>query len=156
MPVEKTTSPIVSPTAPKGRPAKVRPSSRTRTATGGSSSVGRGGCWVSVTGGDSVLGRGTAPQEGGADGTREGAPVVRVVAGERGRRAGVDGDGRGRVDEDEVGRGAYLEGLTKAKAAGMSEDDQKLWESEVQDLTDAHIAKVDAFLATKQEEIMQV
>jgi ribosome recycling factor len=38
----------------------------------------------------------------------------------------------------------------------MSEDDQKLWEAEVQDLTDAHIAKVDASLATKQEEIMQV
>jgi ribosome recycling factor len=49
-----------------------------------------------------------------------------------------------------------MDQIKKAKADGMSEDDQKLWESEVQDLTDAHIAKVDAFLATKQEEIMQV
>lgn len=49
-----------------------------------------------------------------------------------------------------------MDQIKKAKAAGMSEDDQKLWESEVQDLTDAHIAKVDAALATKQEEIMQV
>jgi ribosome recycling factor len=49
-----------------------------------------------------------------------------------------------------------MDQVKKAKADGMSEDDQKLWESEVQDLTDAHIAKVDAALATKQEEIMQV
>jgi len=49
-----------------------------------------------------------------------------------------------------------MDQIKKAKADGMSEDDQKLWESEVQDLTDAHIAKVDANLATKQEEIMQV
>ena len=49
-----------------------------------------------------------------------------------------------------------MDQIKKAKADGMSEDDQKLWESEVQDLTDAHIAKVDAFLAKKQEEIMQV
>ncbi|EBA08878.1 ribosome recycling factor [Sagittula stellata] len=38
----------------------------------------------------------------------------------------------------------------------MSEDDAKLWESEVQDLTDSYIKKVDAALETKQEEIMQV
>jgi len=49
-----------------------------------------------------------------------------------------------------------MDQIKKAKADGMSEDDQKLWESEVQDLTDTHIAKVDASLATKQEEIMQV
>jgi ribosome recycling factor len=49
-----------------------------------------------------------------------------------------------------------MDQIKKAKADGMSEDDQKLWEAEVQDLTDAHIAKVDASLATKQEEIMQV
>jgi len=49
-----------------------------------------------------------------------------------------------------------MDQIKKAKAAGMSEDDQKLWESEVQDLTDTHIEKVDTSLATKQEEIMQV
>ncbi|MCB1347061.1 MAG: ribosome recycling factor, partial [Rhodobacteraceae bacterium] len=46
--------------------------------------------------------------------------------------------------------------IKKAKNAGMSEDDQKLWESEVQELTDKHIALVDKALESKQEEIMQV
>ena len=32
----------------------------------------------------------------------------------------------------------------------------KLWEEEVQELTNGHIAKVDAALETKQAEIMQV
>ena len=49
-----------------------------------------------------------------------------------------------------------MDQIKKAKAAGMSEDDQKLWEAEVQEITDAHIAKVDAALETKQGEIMQV
>jgi ribosome recycling factor len=49
-----------------------------------------------------------------------------------------------------------MDQIKKAKAEGMSEDDQKIWEGEVQDLTDAHIGKVDSFLNTKQEEIMQV
>jgi len=49
-----------------------------------------------------------------------------------------------------------MDRIKKAKAAGMSEDDQKLWESEVQDLTNKHIAAVDKALETKQEEIMQV
>jgi len=49
-----------------------------------------------------------------------------------------------------------MDQVKKAKADGMSEDDQKLWEGEVQEITDAHIAKVDAGLSTKQEEIMQV
>jgi ribosome recycling factor len=38
----------------------------------------------------------------------------------------------------------------------MSEDDQKFWEAEVQDLTDKHIKLVDQTLETKQQEIMQV
>ena len=38
----------------------------------------------------------------------------------------------------------------------MSEDDATLWESEVQELTDSYIKKVDAALENKQEEIMQV
>lgn len=49
-----------------------------------------------------------------------------------------------------------MDQIKKAKADGMSEDDQKLWESEVQDLTDAYIGKVDQALETKQSEIMQV
>jgi ribosome recycling factor len=49
-----------------------------------------------------------------------------------------------------------MDQIKKAKAQGMSEDDQKLWEAEVQELTNAHIAKVDAALETKQAEIMQV
>jgi ribosome recycling factor len=49
-----------------------------------------------------------------------------------------------------------MDRIKKAKSAGMSEDDQKLWESEVQDLTNKHIAAVDKALETKQEEIMQV
>ena len=49
-----------------------------------------------------------------------------------------------------------MDQIKKAKADGMSEDDQKIWEGEVQELTDTHIGKVDDFLNTKQEEIMQV
>ncbi|MBN2905223.1 MAG: ribosome recycling factor [Rhodobacteraceae bacterium] len=49
-----------------------------------------------------------------------------------------------------------MEQLKKAKAAGMSEDDNKIWHDEVQSMTDAHIAKVDAALEHKQQEIMQV
>ncbi|MBU2962337.1 ribosome recycling factor [Citreicella sp. C3M06] len=49
-----------------------------------------------------------------------------------------------------------MDRIKKAKADGLAEDDQKFWESEVQDLTDTYIKKVDAALETKQEEIMQV
>jgi ribosome recycling factor len=49
-----------------------------------------------------------------------------------------------------------MDQIKKAKAEGMSEDDQKFWESEVQELTDKMIAAVDAALDTKQAEIMQV
>ncbi len=49
-----------------------------------------------------------------------------------------------------------MDKLKKAKAGGMSEDDHKVWSSEVQDLTDAAISSIDSVLATKQEEIMQV
>ncbi|MCP9482027.1 ribosome recycling factor [Shimia sp. CNT1-13L.2] len=38
----------------------------------------------------------------------------------------------------------------------MSEDDMKLWEAEVQELTDKYIKNVDGALETKQAEIMQV
>jgi ribosome recycling factor len=49
-----------------------------------------------------------------------------------------------------------MDQIKKAKADGMSEDDQKFWESEVQDLTDAMIKAVDEALENKQAEIMQV
>ncbi|NKX45995.1 ribosome recycling factor [Roseicyclus persicicus] len=49
-----------------------------------------------------------------------------------------------------------MDQIKKAKGQGMSEDDAKLWETEVQELTDKHIAKVDAALEAKQGEIMQV
>jgi ribosome recycling factor len=49
-----------------------------------------------------------------------------------------------------------MDQLKKAKAAGMSEDEQKLWSEEIQELTNAYIGKVDAALDNKQEEIMQV
>ena len=49
-----------------------------------------------------------------------------------------------------------MDQIKKAKADGMSEDDQKLWEEEVQEMTNDYIKKVDALLETKQAEIMQV
>ncbi len=49
-----------------------------------------------------------------------------------------------------------MDQVKKAKADGISEDDQKFWETEVQELTDTMIAAVDAALETKQSEIMQV
>jgi ribosome recycling factor len=49
-----------------------------------------------------------------------------------------------------------MDQVKKAKFDGMSEDDQKFWEIEVQELTDEFIKKVDASLENKQAEIMQV
>ena len=49
-----------------------------------------------------------------------------------------------------------MDQIKKAKSDGMSEDDQKFWETEVQDLTDEMIKSVDTALETKQAEIMQV
>ncbi|MGY6706473.1 ribosome recycling factor [Roseinatronobacter sp.] len=49
-----------------------------------------------------------------------------------------------------------MDQIKKAKAAGMSEDEQKLWSEEIQDLTDSYIVHVDKALDGKQEEIMQV
>ena len=49
-----------------------------------------------------------------------------------------------------------MDQIKKAKGDGLSEDDQKLWENEVQDITDKHISAVDTALETKQNEIMQV
>jgi ribosome recycling factor len=49
-----------------------------------------------------------------------------------------------------------MDQIKKAKAAGMGEDDQKMWSEEVQDLTDKAINAVDRQLDQKQHEIMQV
>ena len=49
-----------------------------------------------------------------------------------------------------------MDQIKKAKAAGMAEDDQKMWSEEVQDLTDKAIIAVDRQLDQKQHEIMQV
>ena len=49
-----------------------------------------------------------------------------------------------------------MDQIKKAKADGLSEDDQKFWETEVQELTDTFIGNVDEALETKQAEIMQV
>jgi len=49
-----------------------------------------------------------------------------------------------------------MDQIKKAKADGLSEDDQKFWEDEVQEITDRHIGLVDEALETKQAEIMQV
>jgi len=55
-------------------------------------------------------------------------------------------------------RNVRRDGMDQIKKAkdGTSEDDQKFWESEVQELTDTSIKSVDAALETKQAEIMQV
>ena len=45
-----------------------------------------------------------------------------------------------------------MDQIKKAKADGMSEDDQKFWSDEVQSLTDAAIAGVDKALEAKQAE----
>ncbi|MCA3446891.1 MAG: ribosome recycling factor [Rhodobacter sp.] len=49
-----------------------------------------------------------------------------------------------------------MDQIKKAKAAGLSEDDQKMYADEVQELTDKAIAVVDRALESKQAEIMQV
>ncbi len=49
-----------------------------------------------------------------------------------------------------------MDQIKKAKSDGLSEDDQKFWEAEVQDLTDTFIKRVDDALEIKQAEIMQV
>lgn len=49
-----------------------------------------------------------------------------------------------------------MDQIKKAKADGLSEDDMKFWESEVQEMTDKYIKLVDQTLEGKQAEIMQV
>ena len=49
-----------------------------------------------------------------------------------------------------------MDQIKKGKANGMPEDDQKVYSDEIEEITKAHIAKIDATLENKQEEIMQV
>ena len=49
-----------------------------------------------------------------------------------------------------------MDQIKKAKGSGMSEDDVKFWEAEVEELTKKHIALIDKALEAKQAEIMQV
>lgn len=49
-----------------------------------------------------------------------------------------------------------MDQIKRAKSDGMGEDDQKFWETAVQELTDKGIAKIDESLESKQDEIMQV
>ena len=49
-----------------------------------------------------------------------------------------------------------MDQIKKFRADGMSEDDQKFWEDEVQELTNSYVGKIDSLLNNKQGEIMQV
>ncbi|GGO26211.1 ribosome-recycling factor [Gemmobacter aquaticus] len=49
-----------------------------------------------------------------------------------------------------------MDQIKKAKGSGLSEDDQKMYADEIQELTDKAIALVDKALESKQQEIMQV
>ena len=49
-----------------------------------------------------------------------------------------------------------MDQIRKGKTSGMSEDDQKIWSDEIQNVTDSGILKIDNALETKQAEIMQV
>lgn len=49
-----------------------------------------------------------------------------------------------------------MDQIKKGKADGLGEDDQKLWEQEVQEMTDDYVKKIDEALESKQAEIMQV
>lgn len=49
-----------------------------------------------------------------------------------------------------------MDHLKRARSDGMSEDDEKLWHDEIQELTNAAIRKIDTALTTKQDEIMQI
>ena len=49
-----------------------------------------------------------------------------------------------------------MDQIRKGKTSGMSEDDQKIWSDEIQNVTVSGIVKIDNALETKQAEIMQV
>ncbi len=49
-----------------------------------------------------------------------------------------------------------MEQIRKMKTEGMSEDDHKIWQGEIQEITDDHVRRVDEALATKETEILRV
>jgi ribosome recycling factor len=50
-----------------------------------------------------------------------------------------------------------MDHLKKAEKSGdISQDDQRIYGDELQEMTDAHVKKIDDMLAQKEEEIMQV
>lgn len=49
-----------------------------------------------------------------------------------------------------------MDEIRKLKGKGMSEDDQRIWQAEVQEMTDVHISHVDEALAAKEAEILKV
>ncbi|MEM7641826.1 MAG: ribosome-recycling factor, partial [Pseudomonadota bacterium] len=53
-------------------------------------------------------------------------------------------------------RNVRRDGMDQIKKGDLPEDDRKMWEQEVQEMTDRYIKKVDDALETKQAEIMQV
>ncbi|MDC0333986.1 ribosome recycling factor [Amylibacter sp.] len=54
-------------------------------------------------------------------------------------------------------RNVRRDGMDKVKKSSeLSEDDQKIWSDEIQELTNVSIKKIDEFLDQKQLEIMQV
>jgi ribosome recycling factor len=53
-------------------------------------------------------------------------------------------------------RNVRRDGMDQVKKSDQSEDDQKIWSEEIQELTDASIKKIDEALEAKQAEIMQV
>ena len=62
----------------------------------------------------------------------------------------------GRVAIRHVRRDAIEELKKLGKAGGVTEDEEKHAEKEMQKLTDQYIAKIDAHLAHKEKEIMTV
>ena len=53
-------------------------------------------------------------------------------------------------------RNIRRDGMERIKKADIPEDERKMWEGEVQEMTDRHIKAVDDALEAKQSEIMQV
>ena len=70
------------------------------------------------------------------------------------KRAGGEGE-QSRVAIRNIRRDA-IEQIKKAQKDGLSEDEAKDAEKEIQDITDKHIALVEKHLQTKEKEIMSV
>ena len=62
----------------------------------------------------------------------------------------------GKVALRNIRRDAMDEVKKKTKKSELTEDDQKLLEKELQDLTDKHCKDIDALTAAKEQELMAV